>query len=553
MKPFIRSGRPLWPGIVACVAILAAGCSASDPPSTSATPSTAAPVAVQEGGTLVFAADTEPTAGLNNRTTRGNTPAVSTVMRRLWPFVWITTPDFKTVLNTDVVTSVDPPRGDPPTLVYRINPAATWSDGTPITCADFKYNIDILREGALGSSGEDSVDRVECQPDNAKVATVVLKQRLAEWRGLFTRPLIPAHIGLAVGWQNGFDRFDPAVVISGGPFRIESYNPGRDLTLVRNERYWGKPAALDSIVFRFVSDSSATMTALRTGEVDVIAPRVQADLVAELRTMPGVTHALAPGFDIEFVEFNLRNELLAIREVRQAFALALDRQAIVNLTTAQVDREARVANSRLFSTKDPAYADTSGGRYDRRDVAAARRLLEGAGFTAGPGGVYSRDGKPLSFRIRTTSGDSLREAQIEAIQSQVREAGFDLRIDNAPTAALVSQLSQGEFDIVSLGQGLSLYPSTTNSTFGTGGSLNNTKYSSTRVDELYAAARTELDDARRIAILHDIDRTLWDDLPRLPLYQRYQVVAFQDKAVNVGLNPSQGVLWNAHEWAVRAK
>jgi peptide/nickel transport system substrate-binding protein len=416
-------------------------------------------------------------------------------------------------------------------------PGATDIDGKPIS-------------GTV-APGEETIQSVTGSEDG-KTVTVVLKQAFAEWRALFVRPLLPAHIARRVGWNTGFDKFDPSIVISGGPFAIQSYNPGRDLTLVRNNQYWGKPANLDSIVIRFIPDSAAAVSALRNNEVDATSPRAQTDIIDQLKGIPNIESQVVPGLEAEFLDLNTRSELLAQREVRQAFALALDRRAVVQRTVGQVDTRAAVMNNRLFVTTQPGYADNSGGRYESQNIPEAKRLLEGAGFALGGDGIYVKDGKRLSLRIRTTAGDLLRESQEELIQAQVKQAGIELTIDNAPTAALIPQLTQGNFDVASLAQNLSIYPTTASSTFGSTGGSNLTKYANPQVDTLFAQAKGTYDDSRRLALLQEIDKILWTDMPRVPLYQRPVVLGFRNTYLNIGVNPSLGPFWNAEQWGIKA-
>lgn len=270
--------------------------------------------------------------------------------------------------------------------------------------------------------------------------------------------------------------------------------------------------------------------------------------------LPDVESQTVTGLQAELLDLNLGNELLADVRVRQALALSLDRKAIVDRTVGTFDPTIKTLNNRIFLTGQPGYADTSGGRYDRADVPAARRLLEGAGFTRGNDGIYVKDGKRLSVTVQTTAGDSLREAQVQLMQAQAREGGFDLQIlPGASASDVVGNLRRGAIDIASYAQTMSPYATTTSTTFGTGGGSNNNKYSNARVDALYAQARQELDDAKRWGILNEIDRIMWEDLPRLTLYQRPVVVAYRKVAVNVFVNPAAGPTWNAQDWGIRTR
>jgi peptide/nickel transport system substrate-binding protein len=549
----VRTARALGVALLLTFAACSDGATNPTPP---ATP-TSAVDQVKHGGTIVYATDSEP-ATFNPRTPKGNTIGVSTVLMRVLPVVWLTAPNLDPVLDRELVTSAEVTSQDPQTITYKINPKAVWSDGVPISADDFIYNWEVTKPGAVDVNdqpiagtvppGEDLIDRVTAA-DDGKTVNVVLKRPFGDWRTLYTRALLPAHIARRVGFNTGFDTFDPAVVISGGPFRIASHNPGRDLTLVRNEKYWGTPSNLDSIVVRFVADSPQMLIALQNGEVQLATPRAQTDLLGQARALPGVRAEVTSSTSQEFVEFNLRNELLAVPQVRRALALSLDRGTILERTVGQFDKSIKVANNRLYHTSQTGYTDTSGGRYDKADVPGAKRMLEDAGFALGPDGIYAKDGKRLSFRLRTTAADELRTTEVELIQAQARLAGFELRVDTFPVAQ-AGTVARGDFDLLTLSQAFT-FPTSAATFFTSGSALNPSGYANKAVDDMIDKARTEPDDAKRADQMRAIDRVLWDDMPRLPLYQRPSFVAVRDTYANVGANGSAGPIWNAERWGLK--
>ena len=237
-------------------------------PSTAARPAT---VPIRTGGTLIYAAGQEP-ASFNVNTGAGHSTVTRDIMDQVWPSVFKVTPDFKVVLNTDFVVSASVTVPSPQTVVMKINPMATWSDGVPITADDFVYfwrqqrqpkvTTDYCSDPNCPSAGKPiddysdgtgyrNIESVSSSDDGTKV-TVVFFKPFADWKSLWSY-IVPAHLAEKVGWNNGFDKFDPNVVISGGPFMLQSYNPAQDLRLVPNPRYWGARPHLDSIVFRFIS------------------------------------------------------------------------------------------------------------------------------------------------------------------------------------------------------------------------------------------------------------------------------------------------------------
>ena len=94
--------------------------------------------AVQQGGTLNYAADQEPT-GFNNNTSKDNGTSVANVTSNVFPVAFNLTPDFKVEMNEDLLESAEQTSEDPQTVVYKIKQNAVWSDDTPISADDFIY------------------------------------------------------------------------------------------------------------------------------------------------------------------------------------------------------------------------------------------------------------------------------------------------------------------------------------------------------------------------------------------------------------------------------
>lgn len=545
----IRGRRSPWIAGVGVAALLLAGCSGSEgtPPA-----GVAGPPKAQRGGSVTVATQAEP-SGFNVKTPKSNTIAGLSVMARVWPSVWRTTPRSELVLDGELMTSAEVTSTDPQTVVYKIRPEAVWSDGVPIDAEDFIYAWQSGRPGAKDVDGSpiqgplspDAIAGVTGS-DGGKTVTVVFSTPFRQWKTLFSL-LVPAHIAKRVGWNTGFDTFDPNVVVSGGPLRIASYNPGRDLTLARNDRYWGTPANLDQIVVRFTG-AADPVGPFNNGEVDVIhAFAPDADILARAPKPPTAVQSVQPGPSQEYVGFNLRNTLLAVPEVRKAFALALDRPAI--LQRSYGDGHTAIVNDHLFGNGDPEYRDLSAGRYDRPDVPAAKRFLEGAGFVLGADGVYAKEGRRLSFRVRTDSTNATRQIEEQLVQAQVRLVGIELRIDNAPLNALLPQLQSGDYDVEVL-----QYPKNplgTPATYRTG---NRWGYSSATVGELIVRATNELDDANWRAAMDRLRTELWNDVPVVPLFQVPRLTVVRTGYLNIEDNPSTAVgpFWNAEAWARKA-
>src|SRR4029450_13021319 len=156
------------------------------------------------------------------------------------------------------------------------------------------------------------------------------KSPFADWKGMFTG-IVPAHFVQKQpgGWNTGLDK-NPEKIPSGGPFMVKDYTQGQSLTLVRNDKYWGPKAHLDSIVFRFLPESTTQPAAMQNNEVDLIYPQPQLDQVQQVKGLPDVTSELNIGLSFEHFDFNFKNEHLADPAVRQAIATGMNIPALVH-------------------------------------------------------------------------------------------------------------------------------------------------------------------------------------------------------------------------------
>jgi peptide/nickel transport system substrate-binding protein len=513
--------------------------------------------AIREGGTLSYAADQEPT-GFNNNTSKDNGTSVLNVVINMFPPVFRLHPDFSVQLNKELMDSAEQTSTDPQTIVYKIRQEAVWSDGTPVSADDFEYlwknlNGSIKDNDVAATTGYDQIESVEGS-DNGKTVTVVFSEPFTDWKSLFYG-LLPAHYmaKVAGGWNTGLDKA-PEKIPTNGPYVVSGWEQGQSLTLARNDKYFGPKAHLDSIVFRFLPESTTQPAALQNNEVDLIYPQPQLDLVAQVKALPDVTSELNIGLSFEHLDFNFKNEHLADANVRKAIATGLNIGELVDRTVRQFTDEAQPLGNRIWLPGQPYYQDHF-GQYGKADVAGAAKLLEDAGYTKGADGIYAKDGKPLSLRISTTAGNQLRETQEQLIQAQLKQVGIDIKIVNADNRKFFGEwLPQGNFDIANFGWvGNPFAISSSQDIYRTGGGSNYGQYESDKVDQLFRQAVREVDEAKSAELGNQIDQQLTADMATIPLYAKPTYLAVRSSFANVGDNATQeGPFWNSALWAQKA-
>ncbi len=489
----------------------------------------------------------------NNLTAGDNLLAGRQITRAIWPTCVRTRPDFSfepyfcetlpTIINED-----------PLVVEYRLRTDATWSDGTPVSSEDMVFyfeNCNDPGDDCAATQGFDSAT-LEVVDDKAIRLSWSPGQPFVEYILLFSEPFPPAHLGR--DWSDGF-RTDPGV--GAGPYVVDEYNPGSDLTLVANPTWFGEGPHIDEVTFRFISDVGNLPPALENGEVDVIYPQPQVDLVAQINGIGGVDSSITFGPTWEHITFNTATVPV---EVRQAIALALDRELIVTALMRPFSESAQPLGNRIFMNGQAQYQDNTPADFQQRDVAAARAVLEAAGWEL-DGDVYAKDGQGLSLRIRTTGGNDRREQFQELVQNQLAEAGIRITIDNLPGGEIFGPVfgstndppgPPGDFDLVIFAWVGGPLPATSAlQVFGTGSDSNPGAYVDDRVNDLLAEATFTLDLDRQAELLNQADALMWETLPNTPVYQLPFFLAWDDNLQNIQDNPTtESFTWNLEEWTL---
>jgi peptide/nickel transport system substrate-binding protein len=566
--------------------------SASGGSTTTGAAATTAPAAT--GGTVTLAL-TDVFSGYNQGTSSENVVSNQWVTNQVIPsFIYF---DDKGAIQVDKnLSDITKTSDNPLTVDVKINPKAVWEDGVPISCDDI-YMYWVAQSGTLTKKddtgkdvslfsnattvGFDQVGDVKCSADN-KTATLVFSSPFSDWLGLITNQgMVPAHAvakiagltdakairtayeakdaatlqKIADAWNTGFKTdqgLKPDIMLSGGPYKITAYVPDQSVTLERNDKYWGTPAALDKIVFRIITDDTAQVQALANSEVQVIKPQPDPDLLNQLKSATNVTSSVNGGFTFEHFDFNFQNPLFQDKAVRQAVAYCIPRDEIVTKLIKPVNDKAAILQNRMFEPFQKDYVDNSGGGYDKADIAKAKSTLEAAGYTLN-GAVYEKAGQKVEFKL-LHKDNARRSSEQQLIAASCAQAGIQVDDDSDP--AWSDRAGKGQFDTAVfawignplLSSNRSIYKTPADKT-----NLNQNfgYYSNPQNDALMDTLATSTDPTKLATAANDADKLLWADLATIPLFQFPDLLAFSNKVSNVVYNPTQfDLTWNDNKWAV---
>jgi peptide/nickel transport system substrate-binding protein len=454
----------------------------------------------------------------------------------------------------------------PQTVQYKLRNEAVWDDGTPVSAKDFQWNWkslngkDCPKCTPASTSGYELITSVEGS-DNDKTVTVTFKagEKYPDWEGLFV--LFPAHLAAQKGDLNtpaglaaGFEFFKGTPNWSGGPYKIENYEKDVSVSLVPNEKYWGKDKAkLDKITFRIIEDQAQQIPALRNREVQMLISQPNADMVTQVSGMAGVNYNLMAGPTWEHFDLNNKNAALADVELRKAIFTATNRQEIIDKTVGPFFKKAAPLNNHNIMNGAPGYKDviTPTGQ-GAGNVEAAKKILTDAGYKIEGGKLIGKNGQPVpAFRFRYTTGNQLRQQTGELWQNQLKQIGVEVKIE--PTPSLGNTLSTGDFDFIVYAWVGTPFIADSKSLWHTTGGQNHTKWSNPQADTLLDAAAKELDPAKMRDLFNQAMEIMAKEANVLPLYQKPVFIAVYSDYVNIRNNPTaEGQTYNIEDWALKA-
>ncbi|TMR89561.1 ABC transporter family substrate-binding protein [Nonomuraea basaltis] len=495
---------------------------------------------VKDGGTLRWGINEFP-AQWNRNHVDGNLAMAAVVSNALLPSPFVSDEKAEISVDRDYVLEAKVTEQRPKQVVtYTLNPKARWSDGKPITWADYQAQWQALNGRDSGyhiasSTGYQDIQKVARGKDDFEVV-VTFARPFGDWQALFG-PLLPASTNRTPeafnnAWLN-------KIPVTAGPFKFGGFDQtAKTITLVRDDSWWGARAKLDKIIYR-ASEQDSLIGAFSNGELDIIDVGPSAPDYARAKATAGAQVRQAAAPDFRHFTFNGSSELLRDQSVRQAIQLGINRQAIAQSDLQGLDWPIALLNNHFFMNTQEGYQDNSGdlGAYnpDR-----ARRLLDVAGWKLN-GTVRQKNGKTLDLRFVVPSGVQLSKSEGELAQSMLAQIGVKLTIKSVPSDDFFTNyVIPGNFDITPFAYIGTPFPVSSsygiyvNSPDGKAWNANFGRTGSAAIDQAMGRAAQSLDPVRARAATNAADKLIWQEVNVLPLYQRPQFVATKETLANVG-------------------
>ena len=537
-----------------------------------------------QDGSIAYSVGADDFLSYNGLQSNTYTTYNSAVADRMFSSFWYFGTDGSIIPDKDFGT-YEKTSDDPLTVKYTISDDAKWSDGTPVTAGDFivhwaANNDTIKAEGAETplfdsisfEQGKYIPEAPEGEADG-KEFTVTYPEPYADWEILISTAL-PAHIvakeaGMsfeelvtaakekdvealtpaAEFWNDGWD-FSPgelpdaSLVPSMGPYKFKDggWQAGQSITLEANPEYWGTPAATKELVLRF-ADPKTHVQALQNGDLDVIEPQATVDTLQQLEGLgEDVNVQTGDQLTWEHVDYN-RGEGSVFAdspELREAFALCLPRQQIVDNLIKPIYADAEVMNLREVFPFQDKYQEVVDAAYpkemDQPNIDKAKELVEQSGVS-----------KP-TVRLGYQAGNQRRTETVALIKSSCDQAGFDVQDTNSPVF-FKEVMPAGDYDAALYAWAGSGQKASGANIYQSDGAQNQQSYNNPEVDAAWDKLATSLDEDEQLEQVKTIEKLLWEDFQAIPLYAHPGLVGHKADVANVRDTAAQsGALWNVEQW-----
>jgi peptide/nickel transport system substrate-binding protein len=443
---------------------------------------------------------------------------------------------------------------------WEIKKEAVWSDKTPITCDDWNFAWQVgMNENVFKSEKEifSKIEKIEWAPDKNKICTVTY----ASDNWTFDRdlpPFLPKHLESAIyeQYKNRSQAYEQNSLyvtkpntpgLYSGPYTVEEMKIRSHVIMKANPNFWGEKPKINKIIFKHVADANTFRALLESKQINMISgvgfpPDMAINFAEEEKGKTYRVHFITSAL-FQGMFFNLDNEFLKEKAIREALSLTVDKEKI---TKSFFAGKLNPAYS-IIAENDPAFRNK---KYPV-DIKRANKLLEDAGWkfpkgSSRDGALREKNGKKLIIEYKTSSGIRILETIQGFICSEFTKIGVGCDIKNQPPREFLGEsVPHGNFAIGVYGN-TTLYdsslkgqyhsisiPSAANSWAGGNSGRINDK----AMDALLEKFDSSWDKKERIKILGQIDDLISKNVWNIPLYHRREATVLPSTFINYTNSP----------------
>ncbi|HEU5229194.1 MAG TPA: ABC transporter substrate-binding protein [Ktedonobacteraceae bacterium] len=409
---------------------------------------------------------------------------------------------------------------------FAIRQNVKWNDGQPFTADDVAFTFNLMKQyPAADGGGVWTYLKDVVAPDPN---TVVMTFQKAYPPSLVTIAghvyIVPKHVFASVGDPTKYLTDKP---VGTGPFVLTRYVT--DLAVYdKNPSYWqADKVKVDELRYPEYKDNATLQLALPKGDVDwagYFSPTLQQDFLAK---DPANNHTFMDPINLYSICPNQKDPLLggqAGQPVRLALSYALDRNAIAAQATAGLEPPGSLTGL-VLPTANSWLSSQYSSLSTTADAAKAEQFLTSAGFTKGADGIFQKNGKRLSFTLRSVDSYSDWNAAAKLIAAQAQAAGIEIKNVTVAENDYYTLRTDGKYDYQLMFCGMVggptpyyLYNQYLNSAQIGQGKFNFMAWNDPTTDQLLNQYASTTDAATQKQAIDGIQKTFVENQPFIPLW-----------------------------------
>ena len=437
---------------------------------------------------------------------------------------------------------------DGKTYTFTLKDGLKWSDGSPLTTADFMFsfertlkpetaaqNVNMITNYVLNAQeyyeGKVTFDQVGFKAPDEKTLVIELISPTSFFIDLLALqvyvPLNKATVE-ANGdkWTLSADTY-----VVNGPFKITKLNLNEASVLTKNENYWDADSVtLEEITFRMIKDQATALIAFDSNEIDGMRSVPMADF-ARLKAESDELHIM-PTYATTYYLINTKKAPYDNVLVRKALNLAIDRKSLIENVLQSSDMPARalLGPGYVVNGKDYIEGRSDYGIGDTANVEEARKALAEAGYPDGKGFPTLQLSYYTSPQVKLIA---------EALAQMFKEnLNINVEISNSEWAVYFADVQAMKYEVAAMGAGADfMHPMTFLPSFTTNDYLNLSGYSNPAYDAKVNEIKTELDPVKALTLIREAEDIMMADYPFLPLYHRSSSLMMKDYVKGWSLSP----------------
>jgi peptide/nickel transport system substrate-binding protein len=411
------------------------------------------------------------------------------------------------------------------TWTFHMRKGVKWSDGEPVTAKDpaFTFNKMMTDETAATANGSftKQFESVEATDDN----TLVIKTKVPQSTMLaLDIPIVPEHVWSKMSDIGAEPQFP---MVGSGPYTVSEFKEAQFVKMKANKNYWRGAPKVDEVHFIYYRNADAAVTALQSGQVDLVN-RLTATQFDALKGDPKIATNDAKNRRFNEIVINpgaatgdgkpIGNGNPALKDVklRQAIATAIDTKTLVDKVWGGYAEEGEGYIPPVFA--DYAWKP-SGDEKRSFDLDKANQMLDEAGYKKGADGIrVDKTGKALNLRLLAHAETNLDETGGPFIKGWLKDIGINVALQPRSDDQVNEDTTRGDFDIAFSGWNanpdpdyvLSLQTCANRPNAQGQGATPDSFLCDKEYDDLYAEQLKEFDPAKRADIVKKMQARLYD-------------------------------------------